>query len=66
MTDGPLPLAMTTIAQGAVLAVVMPCVSPACKAPARLYAGGWRCGTHLPLPFTSAVLGQDTREVDRG
>jgi hypothetical protein len=35
-----------------------PCSTPGCRRPARLYAGGWRCPRHLPLPFRSEFLGK--------
>jgi len=34
------------------------CITPGCTGPARLYAGGWRCEKHLPLPPTSEYLGK--------
>jgi hypothetical protein len=34
------------------------CLTPGCDRPARLYAGGWRCDKHLPLPFDSEYLGK--------
>jgi hypothetical protein len=34
------------------------CLTPGCISPARLYAGGWRCDEHRPLPPTSEYLGK--------
>jgi hypothetical protein len=34
------------------------CLTPGCDRPAHLYAGGWRCAKHLPLPFDSEYLGK--------
>jgi hypothetical protein len=36
-----------------------PCTAPGCTDPTRLYAGGWRCEKHLPLPFDSDILGRE-------